>query len=481
MKSIGQRYKHQSHAGMLSASLAIIIITSLLASAQARGEARNIVLILTDDQRYDALGFIGHPFLQTPNLDRMARGGVHFKNAFVTTSLCSPSRASILTGHYAHQHGVLDNASLFSGVSDTFPEILQKSGYDTAFVGKWHMGNASDDPRAGFNHWVSFRGQGSYSNPTFNTNGRRAQVEGYVTDIITDRAIDWLEKERDRPFMLYVSHKAVHGPFEPAERHRQRYRDIEIQYPESMAPTEANYRGKPKWIYAQRESYHGVDWMYNVGPIYDRFIPHYFETLLAVDDGVGRLMDTLEKMNLLESTLIIFTSDNGFLHGEHGLIDKRAGYEESIRIPMILYCPDAFGPRTVEELALNIDLAPTILEAAALPLPEAFGGRSLLALAQGERVDWRKDFLYEYFWERPLPQTPTVLGIRTERYKYLHYHGIWDTDELYDIIADPKEMHNLIDQPGFTDLVKDLRSRLYRMMQETGGRISPTWQASPSN
>ena len=388
-------------------------------AAGAATKKRNIVFILIDDMRFDSMSCMGHPFLKTPSLDRMVGNGILFENAFVTTSLCSPSRASILSGQYAHRHGVLDNATLLPPRTRTFPVELRKAGYETAFVGKWHMGGSSDKPRPGFDHWVSFRGQGVYVNPTFNVDGRRVRREGYVTDLITEYCLDWLKQERSKPFFLYMSHKAVHADFTPAPRHKDAFSEVKVSHPSSMANTPENYKGKPLWVRRQRHSWHGVDYMYHDRTDFDQFIIDYHRTMLAVDDSVGALLQTLEELGILDSTLIIFMSDNGFLHGEHGLIDKRCMYEESIKVPLIVHCPEIVpAGRRTQRLALNIDIAPTILDAAALPIPKAVQGDSFLPVARGENVPWRDAILYEYFWERPFVQTPTVLGVRTERFKY---------------------------------------------------------------
>jgi len=405
--------------------------------------------------------------LKTPNLDRLVSGGVLFKNAFVTTSLCSPSRASILSGQYAHTHGVLDNSTALPAETPIFPVELQKAGYDTAFVGKWHMGGESDAPRPGFNRWVSFRGQGVYSNPTFNVDGQQVQREGYVTDLISDYCLDWLKQKRERPFFLYMSHKAVHAPFEPAARHADAYSDVTIPHPDSMADTPENYAGKPLWVRRQRHSWHGVDYMYHDSTIFEQFILDYNRTMLGVDDSVKRLLAALREMGLLDSTLIVFTSDNGFLHGEHGLIDKRCMYEESIRVPMIAHCPEIIpAGSSTERMVLNIDIAPTFLEAAGLPVPATVQGKSFLPLARGEKTDWRDAFLYEYFWERAFPQTPTVFGVRTEDYKFMRYHGIFDFDELYDLKKDPREMHNLIDDAAHFEVRQQMQRRLNELMRK---------------
>lgn len=454
---------------------------------------RSLVFILTDDHRYDVMSCAGHPFVRTPQLDRLARGGVLFRNAFVTTSLCSPSRASILTGLYVHAHGVTDNVTPLPSHVTTFPQILQQHGYRTALIGKWHMGGESDAPRPGFDRWVSFRGQGQYWNPVINFDGQRRQVKGYVTDILTEEALKFIEEHAGRPFLLYLGHKAVHHEFYPAERHKHLYADDPIPYPKSMANTEENYRGKPEWVRRQRNSWHGVDGMYDHKISFDQFYRDYCRTLMGVDESVGRILGALEEKKLLNDTLIIYMGDNGFQFGEHGLIDKRTMYEPSIRVPMIAHCPDLFeGNRRVDGMALNLDICPTFLEAAGIRAPAGLHGRSLLPLIRGQGP-WRTEFVYEYYWERDFPQTPTVVGLRTERYSFMQYHGIWDLDELYDIQNDPDQMHNLLGEvrittqagrlfnrirdPELKKLVADLQSRLWKILAETGGRREPSWRA----
>ena len=431
---------------------------------------RNIVLILSDDHRYDFMGFHERApdFLETPHMDRMALGGMHLRNAFVTTALCSPSRASILTGQYAHNHGVVDNQRLVPEGTTFFPELLQDAGYETAYVGKWHMGSSSDDPRPGFDHWVSFRGQGVYLNPLLNVNGSHSQFEGHTSDILTDHAIEWLEgRSTDRPFFLYLSHKAVHANFTPTERHRGRYADVAPEYPVTMANTEQNYRGKPRWVEEQRYSWHGVDHMYHGETVYDRFYRDYAETVLSIDDSIGRVLDHLEESDLAESTLVVYMGDNGFMFGEHGLIDKRNAYEESMRVPMLAYAPGYVESGSVlDEMILNIDVAPTFLALAGVNAPGRMDGRSFLPLLAGESVDdWRNEFAYEYFWEYPFPHTPTVFALRGDRYKYMFYHGVWDVNELYDLELDPFERHNLIHSPDHQERILTMRARLFDVLE----------------
>lgn len=460
----------------------------------AQSKKRNLVFILGDDHRYDMMSCMGHPWLKTPHLDRLARGGVRLENAFVTTSLCSPSRASILTGQYGHAHGVLDNVSPLPSKLLTFPQVLQKHGYRTALIGKWHMGGDSDEPRPGFDRWVSFRGQGTYTDPVLNKDGQRTPVKGYVSDLLTDEALRFVNENKDRPFLLYLGHKAVHADFTPAPRHQDLYTNEKIPYPKSMADTEENYRGKPAWLRAQRNSWHGVDGMYNKRVNFDQFYRDYCRTLMALDESVGRVYAELEAKGLLNDTLIIYMGDNGFQFGEHGLIDKRTMYEPSMRVPMIAHCPDLFsGGRTASGMALGMDVCPTMLAAAGAPIPQTVHGRSLLPLLTERSPEWRTEFLYEYFWERDFPQTPTVLGIRTDQYSLMNYHGVWDLDELYDVRRDPDQMRNLladvrvttqggrlfnqIKDPELKQLVGNLLERRNRILSQTGGLREPKWQA----
>lgn len=447
---------------------------------------RNIVFILTDDHRYDALGFLkGQPFIATPALDTMARRGVHLKNAFVTTALCSPSRASILTGNYAHRHRVVDNNNPVGGNLVFYPQYLQAAGYQTAMIGKWHMGGEIDDPQRGFDHWVSFKGQGTYqpSPNGLNVDGRRVPQKGYITDELTDYALDWLEKRRtDRPFMLYLAHKGVHAEFMPAARHQGLYANEKFIEPVTQSiELMAKF---PIWVQNQRNSWHGVDFPYhsdlNIADYYKR----YAETLLGVDESVGRINGWLERKGLLDSTLVIYMGDNGFAFGEHGLIDKRTAYEESMRVPMLMQCPQLFrGGTTVGQVVANIDVAPTLLEAAGLRPPGDLDGRSFLGIAGlglagphgAESRPWRGELLYEYFWERNFPHTPTIHALRGDRYKYIHYHGVWDTDELFDLTIDPLETKNLIDSPDHRGVVKEMNQKLFALLGATDGMFIPLY------
>ena len=441
-------------------------------------QPRNVVFILTDDHRYDAMGFAGHPFLETPHLDSLAANGVHLKNAFVATSLCSPSRASILTGLYTHKHRVIDNNRAVPDGTLFFPQYLQRAGYDTAFIGKWHMGGHHDDPRPGFDHWISFRGQGNYLPPgpnyTLNVNGKRVKQKGYITDELTDYAVDWLkQRDSEKPFFLYLSHKAVHANFTPAKRHEGRYADEDLSFlPRGEGINAEN--NAPRWVRDQRNSWHGIDFSYHSDKGLDYLYRRYCETILAVDDSVGRVLQQLKDMGVHDDTLVIYMGDNGFMWGEHGLIDKRVSYEASIRVPMMMQCPSLFkGGQVVEKVVGNIDVGPTILHAAGLKAPDYMDGRSFLNLPNDPDMPWRDYFLYVYYWEKNFPQSPTQFALRGDRFKYITYYGLWDVDELYDLTTDPGEKKNLISDPAYQSVAKEMEDKLYSMLGEAGGMDIP--------
>ena len=447
------------------------------AAGAGAGKLKNVIFILSDDHRYDFMGFLNTPeFLETPSMDRMARDGAYLKYATVSTALCSPSRASVLTGQYAHKHGVVDNNTLVPKGTRFFPQDLQAAGYQTAFMGKWHMGGSTDAPRPGFDKWVSFRGQGVYFDPVLNVDGEKVKREGHISDILTEYALNWLQKERDpdKPYFLYLSHKAVHAMFEPAKRHLSKYENVTLKYPDTMADTEENYKDKPAWVKAQRNSWHGVDYMYHGQMDFDTFYKRYCETLLSVDESIGKILDYVDDKEGRGSTLVMYMGDNGFSFGEHGLIDKRQMYESSMRVPMLAYAPGVIRPGTViEELIQNIDVGPTVLDVAGLPTPERMDGQSFLKLLEGRPIAWREEAFYEYYWERNFPHTPTVHGVRTKRYKYIHYHGIWDLDELYDLQNDPDEKHNLIHDPQHRERIDALNEKMFDWLERTDGMLIP--------
>ncbi len=450
-------------------------------------ERPNVVFIITDDQRWDGLSINGHPFLKTPNLDRIAREGARFDKMFVTTSLCSPSRGSFLSGLYAHTHKILNNFTDYPEELASFPRRLHDAGYDTAYIGKWHMGEKSDARRPGFDYWVSHSGQGKYYDTEFNVDGTRKVLKGYYTEQVTNVAIDWLKRDRDKPFLLMMGHKAPHGPFEPEEKYKTVFDDVKIEYPRSGFQLE----GKPEWMVERLPTWHGI-----YGPLYgfrkdfpdtstegvkifDTFVKSYTATVASVDDSVGRIYQTLKDMGELDKTLFVFTSDNPFLLGEHGMIDKRTMHEESIRVPLLVRYPPLVKAETVvDKMVLNVDVAPSILDICGVEALKEIHGRSFRPLLEGKDAPWRKSWLYEYNYEKQFPYTPNVRGVRTDDWKYVHYpHGDGKPDrhraELYHLAEDPLESRNLIEDPKHAAKLAELKQELQRLLAETGAQPDP--------
>ncbi|EHQ58169.1 arylsulfatase A family protein [gamma proteobacterium HIMB55] len=443
----------------------------------------NIIFVILDDLRFDGMGFLT-PEVKTPNIDQLAEDGTYFPNAVVTTSLCSPSRATILTGMTTQNHRIVDNNNTSEAGLTFFPKYLQAAGYETGFFGKWHMGESNDSPRDGFDRWVSFAGQGSYypikrpdgSTNVINVDGQRVPQQGYITDEITEYALTWLEEQRDatKPFFLYLSHKAVHSDAVPAPRHRGQYDDVTFELPSSVEITDAYLEGKPMWVKNQRNSWHGIDFAYASDRKMTDYLKDYFGALSSVDDSIGTLRAYLSEADIAENTVIIFYSDNGFLTGDHGLIDKRNAYEGSIRVPMIVAAPGRVPAGAVNDTRIrNLDLAPTFLGAAAVQAPAHFEGKDAWPLMTGSqsRRQWGEpDFVYQYYWEWSFPMTPTTLAIVRDGLKYIQYHGVWDIEELYDLNADPLELTNLINHPDYYHQRQALRKALYAQAQGPSGQ-----------
>lgn len=437
-----------------------------------RDKRPNVVFVLTDDQRWDCLGVAGHPFLKTPNLDRIANEGARFRNAFVTTSLCSPSRGSFLSGLYAHSHGIINNFTDYPRDLPSFPRSLQAAGYNTAYIGKWHMGEDDDSKRPGFDYWVSHKGQGKYWDTTFNVNGSEQEVKGYYTHSVTNFATDWLKQPREKPFMLCLGHKAPHGVWIPEPKYEHVYDDLEVKKPETaddFGPT------KPSFIKERIDTWHGINGnLYGLND-FEKFIKYYHATILSVDDSVGQIYDTLQQMGELDNTLFVFAGDNGFLLGEHASIDKRTMWEESIRVPILVRYPELIGePRVIDEMALNMDVAPSVVDiCGADPLPGC-QGLSFRNLVQGDNSGWRKSFMYEYNYEKEFPYTPNVRGVRTDDWAYMHYpNGDGQPDkylaELYNVREDPLQKNNLINDPACGDKLSELKAELRSIQEATGG------------
>ena len=396
----------------------------------------NFVFILIDDMRWDSFGYAGHPFIKTPNIDRVAREGAQFTNAFVTTPLCSPSRGSFLTGQYVQIHGVIGNTPAGGPIShklETFPKLLHASGYETGYFGKWHMGTDAS-PRPGFDRWVSFRGQGVYNDPPLNIDGQEARETGYITDILSAHAAQFIEKPHTKPFCAYIGHKAIHGPFTPAARHKDLYKTEPLKIASNSAD---DLKDKP----ALKEIKPG-------GGSGDELIRNQLRCIASIDDGVGKLLTALEKTKQLDNTVFVFASDNGYFWREHGLGDKRWAFDESIRIPLIIRYPKLLKPGTkIPALAANIDIAPTFLDLAGTPIPAQIQGKSLLPVLKNSKAKVRTELFCEYFQEANFPKTPNWRAIRSGRYKYVHYPDLQGADEFYDLQKDPGEMKNIIADP----------------------------------
>jgi arylsulfatase A-like enzyme len=452
---------------------AAMLLSHTASDADSRNRP-NIIFILIDDLRWDE---VDYPFVKVPSIQRIAREGVRFRNSFITTPLCSPSRASYLTGQYAHKHGITDNTdrSPRSHELVTFPRLLHDAGYETAFLGKWHMG-LDDNQRPGFDHWVSVKGQGSYINPEFNVNGRPETKRGYFTDILNEYALDFLKQKHAKPFFLYLSHKAVHpdliqyadgsvsdpsgGKFIPAERYKNLYAD-------TQPPHRLNYAKPPE---GKLSLLRQIRDMPPLGPktvTNDETIRNRLRMLASVEDGVADIFKMLENQKQLDNTLIIFTSDEGYFYGEHGLsVERRLAYEESIRIPLFMRWPKLIkAGSSIDQFALNIDIAPTLLEIGGASAPKEIQGRSLVPLLRGEKVPWRDSFLIEYFSDKVFPRMSNMgyQAVRGERWKYIHYIDLTGMDELYDLKADPYEMNNLAARSQADETVTQMRAKLQQL------------------
>jgi N-acetylglucosamine-6-sulfatase len=445
----------------------------------------NMIVILVDDMRWDEIGVAGHPYVQTPNIDRVAKEGVYFRNSFTTTPLCSPARASFLTGQYAHTNGITDNLARNeqSHRLNTFPIALKDAGYDTAFVGKWHMGN-DDSPRPGFTKWAVMKGQGEAINPEINIDGERQQFDGYVTDILTDISIEFINTPRENPFMLYVSHKALHpnitqlddgstasapsgrGGFIAADRHVGMYEDAIVprRASSSVTPTD-----KPALM-------RQINDMPKLGPgtiTPENTIKQRQEMLMAVDDSLGTLMDALESRGNLDNTIVVVASDHGYWYGEHSLgAERRLAYEEGSRIPLMIRYPEKIAAGTrPSELVLNIDLAPTLLEFAGVAPGDHIQGVSLLPVMAGDPVNWRDSILVEYYSDTVFERIYKMgyKAVRTERYKYIQYQDLDGMDELYDLAYDPYELKNIIHDSAAADILAAMKKELRDQLVATGG------------
>ena len=478
--------------GNIGALAAAILLLLGIGCAPQQGTAPpesrpNILFVLLDDVRFDDLGFTGHPFVKTPNFDRIAREGMQFTNAFAATPLCSPNRASILTGHYAHTHGIIDNVDRSEATHRliTFPLLLNQAGYQTAFIGKWHMG-IDDTRRPGFDEWLSIKGQGYYFDPDVNDNGESRKLPGYATDVFSERAAEFIRRERDQPFLVYLSHKAIHpnifqnadgsieaipedGGFTPPERLADLYSEETI---ERRANASSYGEGK-------RALMRPIEGLPTLGPetgTPDHVVFNRLRMLTAADEGFGSILEALEETGQLDNTIIVLTSDHGYFYGEHGLNkERRLAYEEIARTPLAVRWTDKIeAGSTADAFTLSVDLAPTLLELAGVDIPAGSHGRSLARLLAGETPpDWRQSMLIEYYSDTVWPRLVKMgyQAVRTERWKYIRYVDLTGMDELYDLEADPFELNNLIDHDNAQEAKGELVIELDRLLEATGAPV----------
>jgi arylsulfatase A-like enzyme len=495
----------------------LLLVGVLTGAALSAAPARppNIVLMFSDDHAYQAISAYGDArrLLETPNIDRIAKQGMRFDRCLVPNSICGPSRAVVLTGKYNHLNGFVNNAnSRFDGSQMTFPKLLQKAGYQTAVIGKWHL---ISDP-TGFDFWQVLPGQGIYYNPPMNRMGEQVKVPGYTTDIITDLSIEWLQKrDKTKPFLLMFQQKAPHREWAPALRHlgadKDRVypepatlfddysnrgiavRDQDMTLEKTFTARDAKFEAPPNMTPEQRKVWDAyyeprnakfqaanlsgkdlVRWRYQ------RYMHDYTATLRAVDEGVGRMLDYLEKEGLADNTIVIYSSDQGFYLGEHGWFDKRWIFEESARTPLLVRWPGVTkGGSVSKDIVSTLDFAETFLDAAGVPVPAEMQGRSLRPILAGQRpADWRTSFYYQYYeWPQPHRVRPHY-GVITDRYKLVHFVGTADDYwELYDRQADPHELRNVLGEPAYAKTRAELEKELARLRTElkVPETIPPHW------
>ena len=463
----------------------------------------NIIFIMSDDHAAHAMGCYGSRINQTPNIDRIAQGGMRFDNCFCTNSICTPSRAAILTGNWNHINGVTTLSTPMDNRLPTFVKTLQAGGWQTGIFGKWHLGTGPQHCPTGFDDWAVLPGQGLYHNPAFifkgPNGGQRRVLPGYVTDIITDLSLDWLERiDRERPFMLMCHHKAPHRPWEPHEKHAQLFLNENVPEPDTL---QDDYSERASAAAAAKMRVgvhmHATDLKAEISRempeaelrswAYQRYIKDYLRVVASVDDNVGRLLDWLDAAGLAEDTIVIYTSDQGFFLGDHGWYDKRFMYEESLRMPLVMRYPRAIAPGSHNaDMVLNVDFAPTLLELAGVGADEVMQGRSFRPLLQGARPpDWRNSMYYRYWMHKTHHNVYAHYGIRTMRHKLIYYYadalgqtGSVDERhepewELFDLQEDPAELHNLIDRPEQAGLVRTLKDELHRLQAGVGDERYP--------
>ncbi len=497
--------KRRQFVQTIGLGVASLAIPGCLGGKKPWAKKPNILFIMTDDHASHAMSCYGSRINTTPNIDRIATEGVRFENCFCTNSICAPSRAVILTGKHSHLNGVRDNALRFDGTQQTFPKLLQQAGYQTVMIGKWHL---KSDP-TGFDYWNVLPGQGHYYNPDLIEMGERKQYPGYVTDIVTDIALDFLEGRRDKtkPFMMMLHHKAPHRNWQPAPRHLKIYDEVKFPEPDTLfddystrstaaseqemtlrdhmrneydlkmgpPPGRLNEEQKATWEAAygpkreafEREKPEGdelVRWKYQ------RYMEDYLGCIAAVDENIGRVLDYLDRSGLAENTIVLYTSDQGFYLGDHGWYDKRFMYEESLRMPLVARFPGSIKPGFVnDELVSNLDFAPTFLELAGADIPQDMQGHSLGKFLQGRKVkDWRQSVYYHYYEYPAVHMTKRHYGVRTKQHKLIHFYHDIDAWELYDLEKDPRELNNVYDNPAYANVVQQMKAELKRLQELYG-------------
>lgn len=492
------------------------LVTAMSAIAQS-GDRPNIVFIMTDDHTAQMMSCYDRRNIETPNLDRIARDGVRFTNSFVANSLSGPSRACILTGKHSHKNGFTDNThSVFDASQQTFPGLLCKAGYQTAIFGKWHLESLPQ----GFDKWEIIPGQGYYYNPDFiNMTGDTIRVQGYLTDLITDKSINWMEHERDKskPFCIMIHHKAIHrnwmaniadlplyedkvfplpdnfyddyeGRVAAQQQEMSVIKDMDLIYDLKMNRTDKKSRLKwnYEWFCRRMNAEQKAAWDAFYQPIiedfyardlsgkelaewkFQRYMRDYSKVVKSLDDNVGRVLDYLEANGLMDNTLVVYTSDQGFYMGEHGWFDKRFMYEESFQTPLIMKLPKGFDRKgDIKEMVQNIDYAPTFLDLAGAKIPSDIQGVSLLPLLEGKHPrKWRKSLYYHYYEYPAEHAVKRHYGVRNHRYKLIHFYNDIDEWELYDLREDPHEMHNIYGKPGTERITKKMMKELRRLQEQ---------------
>ena len=454
----------------------------------------NILFIMADDHASHAISAYGSRINATPHIDRIAAEGMRFDNCFCTNSICTPSRAAILTGTYNHVNGVTTLSTRLDGRLLNYPKVLQEQGYQTAVVGKWHLGHGGIHDPTGFDFWDVLPGQGLYHDPEMIRMGERTKRSGYATDLITDYSLDWLRgRDRDRPFCLMVHHKAPHRSWEPDDRHANMYEDEDIPEPETFDDDYSNRAAAAAAARMRVESDltaedlkvpvpEGLTLAEEKSWKYQRYIKDYLRCIASIDDNVGRLLDYVDEEDIAGNTIVIYTSDQGFFLGDHGWYDKRFMYEESLRMPFLVRYPREVSPGTVNgDMILNVDFPATFLDCAGADIPPSFQGRSFRPLLQGETPkDWQTSMYYRYWMHGAHHNVCAHYGVRTLRFKLIYYYGDplgqegaigpktepeW---ELFDLEKDPCELNNVYADPDYAEVVTQLRVELRRLQDKVG-------------